>query len=156
MKRRRHLQRLERVYADLRGPVFFLTCCTHRRVRVLTTNPIPGMLVMSWKEAKDVHGWLVGRYVIMPDHVHFFAAPARDGAKSLGRFVSSWKTWSGNRIRAIAPSFRWQREFFDHLLRSEESYQQKWEYVRANPVRAGLVGSADEWPYQGEANALMW
>jgi hypothetical protein len=30
----------------------------------------------------------------------------------------------------------WQREFFDHLLRSEESYDQKWNYVRENPVRA--------------------
>ena len=32
-----------------------------------------------------------------------------------------------------------QEGFFDHLLRSYESYAQKWEYVRENPVRAGLV-----------------
>src|SRR4029077_12085115 len=31
------------------------------------------------------------------------------------------------------------REFFDHLLRSEESYDQKWNYVRDNPVRADLA-----------------
>ena len=44
----------------------------------------------------------------------------------------------------------WQRRFFDHVLRSEESYAQKWEYVRDNPVRAGLVTDADDWPYAGE------
>jgi len=44
----------------------------------------------------------------------------------------------------------WQPGFFDHVLRSDESYSQKWEYVRENPVRAGLVGRIDEWPYQGE------
>ncbi|HEY4270535.1 MAG TPA: hypothetical protein VGM65_00875 [Candidatus Udaeobacter sp.] len=39
---------------------------------------------------------------------------------------------------------------FDHLLRNDESYTQKWEYVRENPVRAGLVPLAADWPYQGE------
>ena len=43
----------------------------------------------------------------------------------------------------------WQPGFFDHVLRNDESYAQKWEYVRHNPVRAGLADSADEWPYQG-------
>ena len=37
-----------------------------------------------------------------------------------------------------------------HVLRSDESYSQKWNYVRENPVRAGLVKSAADWPYQGE------
>jgi hypothetical protein len=44
----------------------------------------------------------------------------------------------------------WQEGFFDHLLRTDESYSQKWNYVRENPVRAGLVKSAAEWTYQGE------
>ena len=44
----------------------------------------------------------------------------------------------------------WQRGFFDHVLRSEESYGQKWNYVRDNPIRAGLVANADGWPYAGE------
>ena len=44
----------------------------------------------------------------------------------------------------------WQRGFFDHLLRSAESYGQKWNYVRENPVRAGLVAQPEDWPYAGE------
>jgi len=40
--------------------------------------------------------------------------------------------------------------FFDHLLRNNESYAQKWEYVRENPVRAGLVHCSEDWSYQGE------
>ena len=52
---------------------------------------------------------------------------------------------------------RWQehrrsgREAFSTtLLRSDESYAQKWNYVRENPVRAGLVSKAGDWPYSGE------
>ena len=44
----------------------------------------------------------------------------------------------------------WQPGFFDHLMRSDESYAQKWDYVRENPVRHGLVPASDAWPYQGE------
>jgi REP element-mobilizing transposase RayT len=44
----------------------------------------------------------------------------------------------------------WQRGFFDHLIRNTESYAQKWDYVRENPVRAGLVSRREDWPFQGE------
>mgnify|MGYP003875432317 CR=1 FL=1 len=56
-----------------------------------------------------------------------------------------------------APSQQfWQRDFWDTQLRRGESYSAKWKYVRHNPVRAGLVPSADLWPYQGELNVLRW
>jgi REP element-mobilizing transposase RayT len=42
----------------------------------------------------------------------------------------------------------WQRGF-DHLIRKTESYAQKWDYVRENPVRAGLVNRHEDWPFQG-------
>jgi hypothetical protein len=41
-------------------------------------------------------------------------------------------------------------------LRSGESYDDKWEYVRSNSVRHGYVADANEWPYQGELNELRW
>jgi len=41
-------------------------------------------------------------------------------------------------------------KLFDHVLRNDESYAQKWNYGRDNPVRAGLVVRSEDWPYQGE------
>jgi putative transposase len=49
----------------------------------------------------------------------------------------------------------WQKEFFDDVLRSSESYSQKWDYVRENPVRAGLVARVEDWPWQGEIEPLI-
>jgi putative transposase len=48
----------------------------------------------------------------------------------------------------------WQKGFFDHVLRSEESYSEKWLYVVENPVRRGLVAQAQDWPFQGEIAPL--
>ena len=49
-----------------------------------------------------------------------------------------------------------QAHSFHHRLRQNESYSEKWDYVRHNPVRAGLANDADTWPYQGELNELRW
>lgn len=97
----------------------------------------------------------------MPDHVHFFCRPEHN-AKPLGAFMHEWKSWTSRRIRALRPRLAtaatgvWQREFFDHVLRSGQSYSEKWHDVRENPVRAGLVGSAGEWPYVGTIADLLF
>ncbi|NIM05906.1 MAG: hypothetical protein GTN65_09895, partial [Armatimonadetes bacterium] len=91
------------------------------------------------------------------DHVHFFAAPTSENAKDLSGFIGNWKNWTQRQICGSGfPSFEWQREFFDHLMRSSESYSEKWEYVRLNPVRAGLVQQAEDWFHQGEIHAFEW
>jgi putative transposase len=70
--------------------------------------------------------------------------------------MQAWKQWTSKRMaRELNFSGNiWQEEFFDHVLRSSESYSQKWDYVRENPVRGGLVVSSDQWPWQGEIGSL--
>jgi REP element-mobilizing transposase RayT len=162
----KHLRRLERVW--LESPVYFVTVCSQQRQRILADPAVCGVLIDEWRTAHARHGWQVGRYVILPDHVHFFCV-AEHNAKTLSEFVRLWKQWTTKRIAAAianrgsdtsprlpsaATARVWQREFFDHVLRSQESYAQKWLYVCENPVRAGLVMNANEWPYQGEIHSL--
>ena len=150
----KHLRRLERVWVD--WPIYFITTCTLERRKILASKEITAILIGEWRDAHSRHGWAIGRYVIMPDHVHFFCS-AELGAKPLPIFMQRWKEWSSKRIsRELKLSGRlWQEEFFDHILRSSESYSQKWDYVQENPVRAGLVKSSDRWPWQGEIESLM-
>ena len=99
-------------------------------------------------KAYSDHNIAVGRYVIMPDHVHLFVRGPDDF--QLGRWVGRLKQALAKRFALTTLSPIWQRGFFDHPLRSDESYAQKWNYVRENPIRAGLVTNADDWPYSGE------
>ena len=86
----------------------------------------------------------------MPDHVHLFVAFPSDGI-ALPDWINSLRTVIGKRLLRLGIyKPHWQEVFFDHLLRSGESYSQKWEYVRMNPVRAGLSETPEAWPYQGE------
>jgi putative transposase len=144
----RRLRRLSRVWVE--DPIYFVTACVAGRRAFLADEATHGILREVWGTGCGLNGWQVGRYVIMPDHVHLFCAPNPDAA-SLSTFVGGWKEWSSKffRRRLGLKDFQWQPNFFDHVLRSEESYSEKWQYVRDNPVRAGLVGDADEWPYGG-------
>ncbi len=149
----KHLRRLERVWVD--SPVYFITTCAHDRCRVLASPAVHRILRSEWETALRRHHWHIGNYVIMPDHVHFFAAPDTEGI-GLSDFMQSWKEWTSKRIvrsLSLEPPL-WQPEFFDHLLRSEESYTKKWNYVRDNPVREKLVERADDWPFSGCVEVL--
>ena len=140
-------RRLEIVFP--RNPLYFVTCCTLRRRPHLANNHIHEAFVKFSKNALSDFGIAVGRYVILPDHLHLFVA-LPDSFK-LGDWVGTLKRVL---VRSLQGSGSgdpiWQRGFFDHVLRSSESYSEEWNYVRENPVRAGLVKRADDWPFSGE------
>jgi putative transposase len=136
-----------------RQVIIFLTVCVRGRRPLLATAAIHASLVDSWQRATH---WLVGRYVIMPDHVHLFCAPGVIPAQPLSSWVRYWqnlvtRAWSD---RAQVPI--WQKDYWDRQLRSGDSYNQKWHYVMNNPVRHGLCAVHTEWPYRGELTRLRW
>ncbi len=143
----RHLAHLDALHAQ---PLILLTVVTHERRRLLATPFAHHLLRGLWQRSAERNHWLVGDYVLMPDHVHLFVRPAAD-AHALASWVKMWKSVSARAWiadgQARAPV--WQQEYFDRFVRSDESYAQKWEYVRNNPVRAGLVSVADPWPFMG-------
>lgn len=111
---------------------------------------------VQFAQAAAERGAWVGRYVLMPDHLHLFVI-LEDHRMRLSDWVKSLKNSISKVLRGSGqPSPHWQKGFFDHVMRSGESYSQKWDYVRENPVRAGLVVRADDWPYAGEIHELEY
>jgi len=129
-------------------PLFFITFCTHRRMKLLASDAVHAAFVAFTSQANSQHNIAVGRYVIMPDHVHFFVRGSDDF--QLGAWLGRLKHALAKHIALTETSTIWQRGFFDHVLRNDESYGNKWNYVRENPVRAGLVTNAENWPFSGE------
>ena len=204
LPQRRHPSRNSvMTHLDNRAIMLYVTVVTGKRNAMLADKAVQDCIVAAWKAAAD---WLVGRYVIMPDHIHFFCAPATYPPPDFHRWMKQWKAQvsrsfpiglragrahgrvalvatgtpadtshgrvalvaTGNGADAAATSAAlpnvslsrppplFQRDCWDRQLRTGESYAQKWEYVRNNPVRKGLVAHADEWPYQGQMNVLEW
>jgi putative transposase len=93
----------------------------------------------------DVRDILIGRlcaepsldaWVIMPNHLHALLAPD----KALGDVLQSWKGGSAFEInRLLGRSWPlWQKEPYDHIVRSEAQFQHYRRYIAENPIKAGL------------------
>jgi REP element-mobilizing transposase RayT len=135
-----------------RAIVIFVTVCTAKRSEILASPFAHETIVREWRVSTK---WHVGRYLILPDHIHFFCAPNGFDVPSLETWMRYWKSLVTKCLKAESGSIR-QRHHWDRQLRRGESYDDKWEYVRSNPVRHGLVAIANVWPYQGELNELRW
>jgi putative transposase len=133
--------------------IVFLTVCSKDQKRIFDSADVAQLIVGGWTGAKT---WLVGRYIIMPDHIHLFCAPGIRPRESLKQWVRYWKNLASKRWPRIKEHPIWQRDFWDTQLRRHENYDLKWQYVVKNPVRAGLVAESSEWPFQGELNVLPW
>jgi putative transposase len=111
----RHLRRLDAVWIE--PAVYFLTICTAGRRALLANDDVFAVLRAEFEASPLRYGWTVGRFVVMPDHLHFFCVS--DGtprAASLSRFVGGFKQWTAKAIlqsSGVAPPLR-QKEFFDH------------------------------------------
>ena len=140
--------RLGQIFQTYAPPLFFVTICTIHRQKIRDLCTAHHAFEAYVRRARDEFGVGVGRYLIMPDHMHLFVRGGNDF--KLAQWVNGLKREISVALGAIKKRPLWQPGFFDHVLRNDESYSQKWKYVRENPVRAGLVSRADDWPYQGE------
>ena len=136
-----------------RSNLVFVTVCTNRRKTILDKPDVHELLKAMWCAGSH---WLVGRYILMPDHLHLFCAPAMAAPGNVRDWVAFWKSRAAAHWPRAGEQPVWQREAWDRQVRRGESYRVKWDYVRNNPVRAGLVARADDWPFQGELSHLVW
>jgi putative transposase len=123
------------------GEVYFITiCCMPRGENQLASSEVWRQIDESLRYRENLGQLRVRVVLAMPDHLHgLFAFPSGSMAQVIGDF----KRWISKSVGVI-----WQRDFFDHRLRTWESAIEKSTYIRNNPVRAGLVERAEDWPYQ--------
>ena len=121
------------------GAVWFVTInCKERGRNQLACDPVAGALLESAKFYHERGRWFVHVFLLMPDHLHaLLSCPQHEVMKAV---VSDWKHFNAGKLK-----ISWQRDFFDHRLRADESFQEKADYIRMNPVRKGLVKAPDKW-----------
>ncbi len=120
---------------------YFITICAKPKgINQLCFDAKTNLIRESLKFRQDRGELWVHLLLLMPDHLHAIMSfsPQVDMQQS----ITDWK-----RYTCIVGGISWQRDFFDHRLRKDESYLEKAQYIRMNPVRAGLTDSPDEWPY---------
>ena len=93
----------------------------------------------------DLSRYRLYAWCVMPNHVH--ALFRLMGEYVLADVLHSWKSYSSNianRLLGMSGEF-WQREYYDHLVRSKEEFYRIVNYILRNPDKAGLR----EWRWVG-------
>lgn len=85
-------------------------------------------------------------WVVMPNHVHLLILPQVPVAV-LRRWLKGSTAREANRILGRTGQPFWQDESYDHYLRQRSQIDRTVTYIEQNPVSAGLVGSAERWPW---------
>jgi REP element-mobilizing transposase RayT len=157
---RRRLPHLQKADADL-----FVTFCTNGR-HVLSPQARDIVLAHCLREGgitksvtrapspaeKPISRIRLYAVVVMPDHVHMLLKPLRDEngwPYPLPDILQCFKGATAHRINRLSQISGpvWEEESFDHVLRSEEWLNEKCEYLRQNPVQAGLVRRPEDYPW---------
>jgi REP-associated tyrosine transposase len=127
-------------FAGRFGAIYFITiCCQQRGSNQLCDERTSKILFDTARIYHERGRWNLNLLLLMPDHLHGLIGV--DGRDSLSELIRDYK-----RITAKLTGVRWQRNFFDHRLRRDESLTEKFAYIFQNPVRVGLVHKECDWP----------
>jgi len=119
---------------------FITVCAADRGINTLALPSIAPALWEAWLGYAARGSCAPLLFVVMPDHVHgLFRFSVEPGMSAT---LGAWK-----RLTARRYGIAWQRDYFDHRLRNDESLTEKAAYIRNNPLRKGLVSAGADWPY---------
>jgi len=157
MKKFQERKRLHLTNFDYKGSahIYFITICTPDRQPLFLDKNLAKVLeeeISFRREKKEIR---IFCYCIMPDHLHILLSLTDNYKKSLQDWVSSFKRYTAKVVKEeqnIKPL--WQRNFFDRIVRTEESIRDFVQYILDNPVRKGIVANWEEYPFNKMLDSL--
>jgi putative transposase len=150
-------KRLDPELYALTGHVCFITIRAYMNRSPFGRDDLNPPVLDVLRKEQELQNCAVFTYCLMPDHLHFLVSPRQDGVSVL-TFTERYKGESTNRSWTVGWHGKlWQPRYYDHLVRAEEDLRAIAQYILGNPVRLGLVESAEDWPWSGQMNALpLW
>ena len=126
------------------GSLFFVPiCCTPRGRNQLCEPTTADVIFESAEFRQHRSDWHVTLLLLMLDRLHMLVAFPL--GQDMAKVITDWKS-----LLARRTGVAWQRDFFDHRIRSGASWEQKADYIRLNPVRASLVARPEDWKFVWE------
>jgi len=125
---------------------YFVTICTYAQMQVFTVEGHIRIVSTILQEISKAEGFLLWAYCFMPDHLHILVESLHEES-DFRRFVKLFKQKSGYQWRRPSNQKLWQKDYFERVLRREETTEKVIGYILNNPVRRGLVSSPEEYPF---------
>nr|WP_314484854.1 transposase [uncultured Pseudomonas sp.] len=139
-----HRLRLGRVSEP--GRLYLLTTTTRNRTPIFKHLPFARAAIQQMQITAAHRQCQSLAWVLMPDHLHWLIAL---GPCTLDKLMREFKSRSTCALYKQGAERQrvWQPSFHDRALRREEDVRVVARYIIANPIRAGLVKRAGDYPH---------
>jgi putative transposase len=124
------------------------TCCVEGAQPLFRDDCVVAAFLPMLRTAAEQNGCRVLIYCFMPDHLHVLLDGQTGTADPL-RAMREFKQRAGWWLRQNKPDCRWQKDFYDHIVRRDEDLGAQVRYIAGNPVRRELVSDWRQWPHTG-------
>jgi putative transposase len=128
--------------------IHFVTFSCYRRLPRLPNNRVRDMFVECLERTRRRYRFRVYGYVVMPEHVHLLVSETE--VALLTKAIQALKISVARRemrYHEKGDSTLWQKRYYDHNVRSYESFVEKLRYIHRNPVKRGLVEKPEDWKW---------
>ncbi len=116
----------------------------------LLRQPAIAAIVVDALRHGDGTRYELDEWCVMPNHVHVLLEPT---AASLGTIVGGWKSFTARQVNRLLDRRGrvWMADYFDRYIRDADHHTAVANYIRENPVKAGIVRKAPDWPWSSAA-----
>ena len=127
--------------------VAFTMCAKERKPIFYDYNVVECFRNILLREAKkrlcDIH-----IYLFMPDHLHLIIEGASHNTNIL-QMVNMFKQKTGYWLHQQRSDFKWQKDYYDHIILNNDDLRNQIRYILQNPIREGIVVDWKEYPHKG-------
>ena len=127
---------------------YFITMCCEDRVPAFLNAEQAAWVIEFLRAEAILHRFAVDAYCAMPDHLHLLAL-GTSPESTLLTFAKRFKQKTAYAYFQKSRGRLWQKNYYDHILRSHEDLGSVAAYIWMNPVRKGLCDDFQTYPFSG-------
>lgn len=127
------------------GNNYLVTCVVKDRLPIFDDFHTGRMMIRELKRLHDSGAAHSLAWVVMPDHVHWLFELKSGSLSTLMQLLKGRSSFEINKASGVK-KFAWQKGYYDKAMRSEKDLLEIARYLIANPIRAGLVDQAGDYP----------
>ncbi len=127
-----------------------ITCCIQDGEKVFADSRIVDPCAEILLQESQKHGCDVLAYLFMPNHCHFILRGISETSDPL-KAVRYFKQKTGFWLSKNASGAKWQRSYYDHIIRDENEMERHIGYILENPIRKDLVSNWQKYPFKGSS-----
>jgi len=136
------------------GTSYFVTTKTFQNRALFRVTEIAETVVQTLEHYRSRGEYLLHEFVLMPDHLHVLITPsATNSLEKAMQFIKGGSSYRLNQRRGHKIDL-WVAGFHDWTIRDASDWNAKAQYIRLNPVKAGLAECPEEWPYSSANGKL--